>query len=92
MKLTVWLPTEVLLDEEVTRISAEAQNGWFGLLPKHVDFVTALVPGVLTFEPCGKPERVPRGGSRSPGEVWTGSEDLRFTVRGTNLEATQNGG
>jgi F-type H+-transporting ATPase subunit epsilon len=56
MKLKVWLPTEVLLDEQVSRIKAEADDGWFGILPKHVDFVTALVPGVLTFEPCGKPE------------------------------------
>jgi F-type H+-transporting ATPase subunit epsilon len=56
MKLKVWLPTQVLLEEEVSRIKAEAENGWFGLLPKHVDFVAALVPSVMTFEPCGKPE------------------------------------
>lgn len=56
MKLTVWLPFEILLEEEVDRIKAEADNGWFGLLPKHVDFVTALVPGVMTFQPSGKPE------------------------------------
>jgi F-type H+-transporting ATPase subunit epsilon len=56
MKLTVLLPTEVFLQEEVTKIRAEAQDGWFGLLPRHVDFVTALVPGVLVFEPAGKPE------------------------------------
>jgi F-type H+-transporting ATPase subunit epsilon len=56
MTLKVWLPTEVLLEEEVIRIKAEAENGWFGLLPRHVDFVTALKPGVMTFEPIGKPE------------------------------------
>jgi len=56
MTLKVWLPTEVLLEEEVSRIKAESENGWFGLLPRHVDFVTALVPGVMTFEPRGKPE------------------------------------
>jgi len=56
MKLKVWLPAEILFEEEVTRIRAEAQNGWFGLLPKHIDFVTALVPGVLMFNPCGKPQ------------------------------------
>jgi len=56
MKLTVWLPSEVLLEEQVVRIKAEAENGWFGILPKHIDFVTSLVPGVLTFEPDGKPE------------------------------------
>jgi F-type H+-transporting ATPase subunit epsilon len=56
MALKVWLPNEILFEEPVTRIRAEAQNGWFGLRPKHVDFVTALVPGVLTFQPAGKPE------------------------------------
>ena len=56
MTLKVRLPYEVLFEEEVSRIRAEAENGWFGLLPKHIDFVTALVPGVMTFQPCGKPE------------------------------------
>jgi F-type H+-transporting ATPase subunit epsilon len=56
MKLTVWLPAEILFEEEVTRMRAEAENGWFGLLPKHIDFVTSLVPGVMTFQPRGKPE------------------------------------
>jgi F-type H+-transporting ATPase subunit epsilon len=56
MKLTVRLPSEILLEEPVERIQAEAVDGWFGLLPKHIDFVTALVPGVMKFQPCGKPE------------------------------------
>lgn len=56
MKLTVWLPSEVLLEKEVVRIKAKAENGWFGMLPKHVDFVTALVPSVLIFQEAGKPE------------------------------------
>jgi F-type H+-transporting ATPase subunit epsilon len=56
MRLTVWLPTEILMQEEVSRIKAEAQNGWFGLLPKHIDFVTALVPGILAFVPVGGSE------------------------------------
>jgi len=54
MRLKVWIPTEAVLDEEVTRIKAEAENGWFGILPRHVDFVTSLVPGILTFELPGK--------------------------------------
>ena len=56
MKLTVWVPSEVLLEEEVVRIKAQAANGSFGILPKHVDFVTALVPGVLTLQPSGGAE------------------------------------
>lgn len=49
MRLKVLLPSRVLVDEEVTRVVAEAENGWFCLLPRHADFVAALVPGVLVF-------------------------------------------
>ena len=87
MKLTVRLPTEVLLEDQVTRIKAEAANGWFGLLPKHVDFVTALVPGILTFQTRGGPEEylaVDHGILVKCGpEV---SISTRNAVRGTNLE------
>jgi F-type H+-transporting ATPase subunit epsilon len=51
MRLRVLLPTRILLDERVTRVSAEAENGSFTLLPRHIDFVTALKPGLLTFVP-----------------------------------------
>ena len=50
MKLKVLLPTEILIDEDVSKIVAEAENGSFCLLPKHVDFVAALAPGLLFFE------------------------------------------
>jgi F-type H+-transporting ATPase subunit epsilon len=49
MRLCVLLPEEILLDVETRKITAEAENGAFGLLPRHVDFVTALAPGILTF-------------------------------------------
>lgn len=49
MNLKILLPTEVLLDEPVTKVVAEAENGAFCLLPRHVDFVTALAPGILCF-------------------------------------------
>lgn len=49
MRLRVLLPEQILLDTEVRKVTAEAENGSFGLLPRHADFVTALVPGILTF-------------------------------------------
>ena len=49
MRLKVLLPTEVLVDQAVTKVIAEAQNGFFCLLPRHIDFVAALVPGLLSF-------------------------------------------
>ncbi|MBN1843120.1 MAG: F0F1 ATP synthase subunit epsilon [Deltaproteobacteria bacterium] len=49
MKLKVLLPTEVLINEEVTKVIAEAGNGSFCLLPRHVDFLANLVPGLFSF-------------------------------------------
>jgi len=87
MKLTVLLPSEVLLEEEVVRIRAHAENGWFGMLPKHVDTVTALLPSVLIFERPGKPEEylaVDHGILVKCGpEVRVST---RNAVRGTSLE------
>ncbi len=56
MTLTVLLPSEVLLSEEVVRIKAKAVNGSLGILPRHIDFVTALAPGVLIFQAPRKAE------------------------------------
>jgi len=49
MKLKVLIPSEVFLTEEVTKVVAEAENGFFCLMPQHVDFTAALVPGVFSF-------------------------------------------
>ena len=49
MRLRVLLPTEVLADEPVEKVVAEAANGFFCLLPRHIDFVAALVPGILYY-------------------------------------------
>jgi F-type H+-transporting ATPase subunit epsilon len=49
MKLKILMPTEILLDEAVTKVNATAENGSFCLLPRHVDFVSALTPGVLSY-------------------------------------------
>jgi F-type H+-transporting ATPase subunit epsilon len=50
LKLKVLLPAEVLLEEEVEKVTAEAENGFFTLLPRHVDFVAALVPGIFSYQ------------------------------------------
>lgn len=49
MRLKVILPGEVLVDTAVNKIIAEAENGSFCLEPKHVDFISALVPGLLSY-------------------------------------------
>jgi F-type H+-transporting ATPase subunit epsilon len=49
MHLRILLPSRVLADRSIVKLVAEAPNGSFGILPRHVDFAAALVPGVLTF-------------------------------------------
>lgn len=55
MKLRILLPGEVLLSEEVGKVVAEAENGFFCLLPHHADFTAAMVPGILCYS-IGKKE------------------------------------
>lgn len=49
MQFKVLLPTEIVVDEPVRKIVAEAPNGSFCLKPRHTDFLSALVPGLLSF-------------------------------------------
>jgi F-type H+-transporting ATPase subunit epsilon len=53
MRLKVLLPSGVLVDQQVTRVVAEAENGSFCLLPRHVDFLAALAPGIFSFTTMG---------------------------------------
>lgn len=64
MTLKVQIPTKVLLQCQVTKVIAEAQNGSFCLLPRHIDFVTALTPGILTFTPAGAAGEIGEAGSQ----------------------------
>lgn len=54
MKLKIWAPAELVVVEEVVKLKAEGEEGWFCILPRHIDFVTSLVPGILILEtPAG---------------------------------------
>lgn len=54
MKLTILTPVRVEVDQEARKVCAEGQHGAFCVLPRHVDFVAALVPGLLSFEAGGR--------------------------------------
>ena len=48
--LKILLPAEILMEQEVKKIVAEAENGSFCLMPNHIDFVATLAPGLFTYE------------------------------------------
>jgi F-type H+-transporting ATPase subunit epsilon len=51
MLLKILLPAEILMEREVKKIVAEAENGSFCLMPNHIDFVATLAPGIFTYLP-----------------------------------------
>jgi F-type H+-transporting ATPase subunit epsilon len=86
MRLRILLPTQVLVDANVSKVVAEAENGSFGLLPRHIDFVTALVPGIIAYvDSGGRQELVGIG----EGILVKCGDEVRVAtgraIRGTNL-------
>ena len=57
MQVNLRLPAQVLFQGAATKLNAVAADGGFGILPNHVDFVTALVPSILLVT-------TPEGGER----------------------------
>lgn len=53
MRLKVMVPAKVIVDLEVNKVIAKSPDGYFCLLPHHVDFVSALAPGILSYEDEG---------------------------------------
>jgi F-type H+-transporting ATPase subunit epsilon len=85
MNLKILLPSEILIEHEATKVVAEAENGYFCLLPQHVDFVAALVPGILSYESHGAEHHLAIDGGTL---VKRGSEvlvSIRNAVRGPEL-------
>jgi F-type H+-transporting ATPase subunit epsilon len=58
VKLKVLLPTGVLVDEEVTKVTLEASDGEMTLLPGHIDMTAPVVPGVLSYVAGGNEQFV----------------------------------
>ena len=57
MTLRVLLPFEIFSDEtDVASIVVETAQGSYGLLPRRLDCVAALVPGILSYESASQGE------------------------------------
>jgi F-type H+-transporting ATPase subunit epsilon len=51
MNLKILLPTDIFYQGEVVKIIAEGKQGFFTLLPRHIDFVGEILPGILYIYP-----------------------------------------
>lgn len=50
MQLKVMEPEQMIADVQTDKVIAEGYNGSFCLEPRHVDFVSALKPGILLYK------------------------------------------
>ena len=57
MQLKILQPAGIILEKEVAKVTAEAANGSFTMLPRHIDFVAALVPGIISYVTTDGEER-----------------------------------
>lgn len=57
MRLTVQTLTQCLLETEAVKVVGEGAHGSFCLLPRHVDLVSPLVPGLLYVGLAGGGDR-----------------------------------
>jgi F-type H+-transporting ATPase subunit epsilon len=47
VNVSIMTPVETMEEKGVAEITAESSTGHFGMLPRHIDFITDLVPGML---------------------------------------------
>ena len=50
MILRISTPTGIILDTPVAQVDFEAIDGFFTLLPKHMDIISALKPSILSYK------------------------------------------
>lgn len=74
MNLKVLLPYKIFAEKTgVSRIVAESHTGSFGLMPRRLDCVAALAPGILVFE------------TEADGEVYIAVDEGILVKSGTDV-------
>ncbi len=74
MQLKIFLPFQIFAEKiGVLRIVAETSAGSFGILPRRLDCVAALVPGILLFE------------TEEDGEVYVAVDEGVLVKRGRDV-------
>lgn len=79
MNLNILLPFKVFAEKtKVTRIVVETPGGSWGMLPNRLDCVTALTPGILTYETQAEGEMYV---AVDEGVMVKSGSDVRVSVR-----------
>lgn len=57
MLLTIYSPLGTILETQIKKVTFETVNGNYTLLPKHVDFVSAMNPNIVRYVDENKEEK-----------------------------------
>jgi F-type H+-transporting ATPase subunit epsilon len=57
MRLEIYVPTARLVDVATIKVVAEGPDGFFALLPRHIDMAAALTPGLFVYVTAEGEER-----------------------------------
>lgn len=57
MRLEVFTPTALLLEVAAVKVVAEGPDGFFAVLPRHIDLAAALIPGLFVYVTAAGDER-----------------------------------
>ena len=54
VEMSIYLPSHIFWQaDQVDKVVAEGLEGYFTLLPRHIDYVSVLVPGILNVHSAG---------------------------------------
>jgi F-type H+-transporting ATPase subunit epsilon len=80
--LLVVTPTGTLVDESAAEVYLKTVAGYYGILPRHADFATALTPGIFEYRmPGGEHHYVAADGGAA---VKQGAEIVVATAHGAS--------
>ena len=60
--LEIVTPLGILISEETSQVTAPGAEGEFGVLFGHIDYITALKPGLVCYKKDGKDQLIVVGG------------------------------
>lgn len=90
MQLSVHTPTGLVLERQIDKIDVEAIDGFYTLLPRHVDFVTALATGIASYTADGKKAYIAVNGGILVKQGSAVRLATRQAVSGDDLSALKN--
>ena len=57
MELCVHSPLGILLEQDILSVTVETLDGYYTLLPKHVDFAAVLTSGIVSYKTLAEQEK-----------------------------------